>query len=215
MAVLKFKEYEHSEPTVGELQDEIKHRDRRIEELRGELDDERELIRKLRENAEEYHESIESWCEAFDMVMDEDGGWTWKPFWDEHNKLVGDWSDLVRRWNRYVPLINGASGRNVGRPLEASPAQEREVIELKIDGKSLRAIAEQTSLTLATVRTIIGKHLGSDRTTKKHRERVERIEIDRTQRAKWKRQRRTGDDLPKRITRYVKETAALIKEAKS
>jgi len=42
-----------------------------------------------------------------------------------------------------------------------------------------------------------------------------RIEIDRQQQAKWKRRRRAGDDLPKRVTRYVKETAALIKEAKS
>ena len=92
-----------------------------------------------------------------------------------------------------------------------------EVIELKVSGESLRGIAEQTSLSFQTVRTILGKHFGDDRTTKKHRARVERmrIEIDRQQQAKWKRQRRAGDDLPKRVTRYVKETAALIKEAKS
>jgi hypothetical protein len=214
MAVLKFKEFEHTKQrTIGELEDEIKHRDRRIEELRGELDEERELVRKLRENAEEYRESIESWCESFGMEMTDDGQWSWKPFWDENKKLIDDYNALVRDWNRFLPIINGHGGRNAGRPLEASRAQRYEVVEMRFRGASLRAIAEATSLTLATVRTIIGKQSGKDRTTKKHRQRAERIEIDRERKAKWKRQRR-GDNLPKRMTRYVNETTALIKQAK-
>jgi hypothetical protein len=216
LPVLKMQKYAHTKPkekTVGELEDEIKHRDRRIEELRGEIDELRELVRKLRENAEGYHENIEQWCEAFDMVMTEEGGWSWQPFWDEHNKLVDDWNKLVRDWNRFLPVIN-ASHQNVGRPLLASEAQCTEVRARRKRGKSLRTIAEEMNLGLNTVRTIIDKDDRKDRTTKKHRQRVERIEIDRAQTAKWKRQRRTGDALPKRVTRYVKETVALIKEAK-
>jgi hypothetical protein len=216
LPVLKMQKYAHTMPkekTVGELEDEIKHRDRRNEELRQEIDELRELVRKLRENAEGYQENIEQWCESFDMVMTESGGWTWQRFWDEHNKLVDDWNKLVRDWNRFLPVIN-ASHQNVGRPLLASEAQCADVLRRRKAGESLRGIAEETNLGVGTVRTIIGKHFGVDRTTKKHRHRVERIEIDRAQQAKWKRQRRTGDDLPKRVTRYVKETAALIKEAK-
>jgi aspartate oxidase len=114
-----------------------------------------------------------------------------------------------------LPIINGgAAGQNVGRPLAASKAQCADVLQRRRAGESLRSIAEQTNLGLATVRTIIAKRSGMDRTTKKHRQRAERIEIDRQQKAAWNRQHRAGNHLPKRVTRYVKETAALIKEAK-
>lgn len=40
-------------------------------------------------------------------------------------------------------------------------------------------IAENMTLSVNTVRTIIAKAAWKDRTTKKHRQRVERIELDR------------------------------------
>jgi hypothetical protein len=131
--------------STGELEDELKARDRRIEELRAEIDEDRDLIRRLREHAEEYSESIESWCEAFGMVMTESGGWTWEPFWEEHNKLVEDYNELVRLWNRYLPRIN-REPRNVGRPLAASEAQCAEVLRLRKQGRSLRGIVDDTTL---------------------------------------------------------------------
>jgi predicted nucleic acid-binding Zn-ribbon protein len=80
---------------IGELEDVIKQRDQRIGELRDEVDELRELVTRLRDRSEEYDSSIEQWCEAFDMEMTEDGSWTWKPFLDEHNKLVDDYNAIT------------------------------------------------------------------------------------------------------------------------
>jgi hypothetical protein len=198
--------------SVAELEDELKVRDRRIEELRKEIDENRDLIQRLREHAEDYVNCLEAWKDALGMVMTEDGKWTWAPFWDDHNALIDDYNELVRDWNKWLPLIN-REPRNVGRPLAASEAQVAEVWKLRKGGRSLRGIAEDTSLGLDTVRTIVGKMIGRDRTTRKHRSRLERID-NRRQQVTWKRQRRTGNALPGRAQRVVEEGNALIKEAK-
>jgi hypothetical protein len=200
--------------TVGELQDELKRKDERIEELRQEIDEQRDLISRLRESAEDYSISIEQWCEAFDMVPTEDGGWTAAPFWLKHNELVEDYRALARDWNKYLPLIN-REPRNVGRPLAASEAQCVEVLKLHKQGRSLRGIADDTSLGLNTVRTIVAQKHNSDRTTRKHRQRIERVEIDRQQVAKWKRQKRSRDSLRRRASAFLKESRALVQEARA
>ena len=198
--------------SVGELEDELKVKERRIEELRQEIDEQRELIDRLRENSEEADGVFEAWIETFEMERTDSGGLTWKPFWQEHNQLIDDYNDLVRRWNKYLPVIN-REPRNVGRPLAASEAQVVQVQKLRKAGRSLRGIAEDTSLSVDTVRTIVGKMNGQDRTTTKHRQRLERID-ERQRLVKWKRQRRTGDALPRRVQRVVEEGCALVKEAK-
>jgi len=198
--------------TLGELEDELKARDRRIEELRQEIDEQRELISKLRENAEDYDGVIERWCEAFDMEQTESGGWTWKPFWDTWSAQLADHNELIRRWNKYLPLINGRT-QPVGRPLAASEAQQAEVIKLHKRGMSLRAIVDETSLGFQIVRIIIAKGNGTDRSTRRHRKDLERID-NRAQALPWQRQKRTGDALPKRAQRVVEEGRELIKEAK-
>ena len=198
--------------SVGELEDELKVKERRIEELRLEIDEQRELIDRLRENSEEADGVFEAWIETFEMERTDSGGLTWKPFWQEHNQLIDDYNDLVRRWNKYLPVIN-REPRNVGRPLAASEAQVVQVQKLRKAGRSLRGIAEDTSLSVDTVRTIVGKMNGNDRTTTKHRQRLERID-ERQRLAKWKRQRRTGDALPRRVQRVVEGGRALVKEAK-
>jgi hypothetical protein len=76
---------------------------------------------------------------------------------------------------------------------------------------SLRAIAEETSLTLRTVRTIIGRAQGTDRTTMKH---LARIDPDRARAASWKARKRTRDALPKQINESLKTGRELIKAAK-
>jgi hypothetical protein len=199
--------------TIGELEDEIKARDRRIEELRTEIDEQRDLISRLREHAEDYNACIEQWCETFGMQMADDGAWTWEPFWDEHHKTIDDYNDLVRDWNKYLPLINGCA-RPRGRPLAASEAQVAEVKRLRKSGRSLRGIVDDTNLGLNTVRTIVGMINGTDRTTVKHRQRLGRIELDRTRLARQRRQKRTGDVLPRRAQRLVETGQKLIKEAK-
>jgi len=145
--------------------------------------------------------------------MTEDGSYTWEPFWDKHNKLIDDYNNLVRRWTKYVPFLNTRK-RNVGRPLAASEKQVAEVRRLRREGRSLRGIVDDTSLGLPTVRTIVGQMNGDDRTTQKHRDRLERIEIDRQQIAEWKRERRTGDALPKRVQAALKQGRELAKEAR-
>jgi hypothetical protein len=194
--------------SIGAVEDEIKQRDERIEELRQEIDELRELVRRMEENVDDAANTIEAWKETFDMV-EVDGGWTWEPFWQEHNALVDSHNDLVRRWNKYLPLINGRS-QPVGRPLGASAAQVTQVRRLRKAGRSLRWIAEEMSLGLNTVRTIVSKDNGTDRTSRREQERIDL----RRQQLAWKRQKRTGDALPKRAQRVVEEGRALLKEAK-
>jgi hypothetical protein len=198
---------------VGELEDEVRLLKQRNEELRKEIDDQREQITQLREYAEDYVNCLESWRETFGMVIT-DGGLTWEPWWNEHKQLVADYNKLVRRWNQYLPLIN-REPRNVGRPLAASDAQVAEVRKLRKAGRSLRGIAEDTGLSLDTVRTIVGKMSGGDRTTRKHRVRagLERIDL-RAQMATWKRQQRTGDALPRQVNRVIEQGRGLIKQTK-
>jgi hypothetical protein len=195
---------------IGELEDELKHRDRRISELREEIDELRDLVGRLRENVEDAAGVLQGWKDTFDME-EVDGGWTWKPFWENHNRIIEQHNKLVEQWNRYVPVINGRlHSKNIGRPLQAGEAQVAQVLKLRKSGTSLRDIAEETSLGLQTVRTIVGKKDGTDRTTKRHLARIANKEINIT----WKRQRRTGDSLPKRAQKVVKDAEALAKEAR-
>ncbi len=140
---------------------------------------------------------------------------SWQPWWDEHNRPVDDYNALVRKWNKYLPLINSKS-RPVGRPLAASDAQVQYVQDLRLDGRSLGGIAEDTSLSLDTVRTIVGKMTGSDRNIRKHARRLglDPVKIERERVATWRRQRRAGDALPKRVNALLKASAELRKEAR-
>ena len=150
-------------PTLDELQDELKRRDERIEELRQEIDEQRDLIQRMEESVADAENVIERWKEAFGMTQAESGGWTWEPFWNEYKALIDKFNDLVRQWNKYLPVIN-ARTQPVGRPLAASEAQQATVCKLHKAGKSLRWIADETSLGFNTVRTIVGKAEGTDRT---------------------------------------------------
>jgi uncharacterized coiled-coil protein SlyX len=177
------RKYEHStQPTatnkrIGELEDELKARDRRIEELRSELDEQRDLVRRMEEQVEDADNVIESWVETFGMEMTTDGAWTWQPFWQEHHKLVDRCTELTHLWNKYEPRLRGEL-RNIGRPLAASASQQAAALRLNKAGMSLRAIANELTLSLQTVRTIVAKANGTDRTTRRHRRRLSEVELD-------------------------------------
>lgn len=195
---------------IGELEDQIKHRDRRISELREEIDELRDLVQRQRENVEDAANVLQGWKDTFDMEEVE-GGWTWKPFWERHNNIIEKYNKLVQQWNKYVPVINGRlATKNIGRPLQASEAQVAQVLKLRQRGTSLRDIAEETSLGLPTVRTIVGRTNGTDRTTKRHLARIDNKDITIT----WKRQRRSGETLPRRAQKVVEDAEALAKEAR-
>ena len=228
-----------TQPTKGELQDELKARDRRIG---GEIDEQRDLISRLRENVEDVGNTIERWCEAFDMVQNDDGTWGWGPYvreaqeckieleWrrEEHNALVQKHNALVKKWNMKM-----LGGNPVGRPLAASEAQIMQVLQLRNAGTSLRGIADETNLGLNTVRTIIDKKHHAGRVARRartlmrkrgndpeaigweHEEwEIERKPYARQKASKFKRQKHTIDALPKQVQRVIEEGQALIKEAK-
>jgi transposase len=121
-------------------------------------------------------------------------------------------SELLRKWNAAVNDFNSVvAPRNVGRPLEASEAQRAQVLKLRKGGMSVRSIAEEVSLELQTVRTIVDQRDGTDRTTVKY---AQRIASDRTAAARWRARKRTRDGLPKRINEALATGRDLVKEAK-
>ena len=194
------------------LEDELKQRDDRIGELRADLDRAEQLVWEMREHVEDAGTLINSWIEAFDMVQDDDGAWQWSTAFVEGHEWFKKYDALVTKWNRFVPEWNAmVRPRNVGRPLAASDAQVAEVLKLHKAGGSLRGIAEDTSLGLATVRTIVSQKNGTDRTTVKH---LERIAPDRAASARWRARKRTRDALPKRINKTLAKGHELVKEAK-
>lgn len=226
---------EADERRIAELEDALKIKTDKVAELRATLDEQNELIGRLRESAEDYNNCIESWCEGFQMEMVEGGAWSWKPFWEEwqtfhaehsklikeHNKLCDYYDALVERWNAKV-----RGGRPVGRPLAASEAQCATVIKLYGAGASLSEIAEETSLGVNTIRTVVGKASGNDRTTQKYRRRNSAHEVERSKSKpvpapdarkkanRRKQQIRTINALPQRAQRVVEEGRALVREAK-
>ncbi len=207
---------DYDERDADWLRDHLRQRDRDVSELRSEIDGLRDLIQRFEEHADDYNDTLESWRQTFQMELNADGAWTWEPFWDLYQGVIDRYTALRREWNRFVPEYNAAIApqQNIGRPLAASDAQVATVRKLHKAGKSLRWIVEETSLSLRTVRTIIGMIEGNDRTTRQRRQRIERIGIDKMETARWKSQKRSGDALPKRVQTVIDQGNALVKEAK-
>ena len=206
---------DEAERRIAELEDEFKARDRRIEELKREVDEGRDLVRRMEEHVEDRNGIIDSWIEGFEMVLSDDGEWSFSPFMDRHNDMLEKYCALLRKWNRFVPEFNAAIfKRNVGRPLDASDAQRAHVLKLRGQGRSLRGIADDLNLSLSTVRTVLGqysqgKDRGKDRTTRKHLQRIKPEDM-----TTWKARKRTRDALPRRVNALLKDKSDLLKEAK-
>ena len=88
-----------------------------------------------------------------------------------------------------------------------------EVRRLRKDGLSLRLIAAETNLGLRTVRTIVGKDAGTDRTSKREAEKRKRM-LDKMRAREWRDRKRSLDQLPKRIDATQREGEELIKASK-
>ncbi len=201
---------------VEELEVDLRHRDDQIKELRQEHSQAVDLVDEMREQVEAGNDLIESWIEAFDMELQEDGLWAFDSLkiLDNYEKLNEAHNKLIRQWNKFVGEYNGAvAPRDLGRPLQASEAQVKEVRKLRKAKASLRAIAEKTGLGLQTVRTIVGKDAGTDRTGKRANL-LRKREIDRLRAAEYRAQKRARDQLPKRITETLKRGDELVKAAK-
>ena len=203
---------------LGELEDKLKQAEARIKELKAERDEAQQLGDDMRAEIEEGNEIFEQWKECFEMRLVEDGSWQWsieliRQIADVDN-LATEYNDLCRDWNRLVPRYNArVLARDIGRPLAASEAQQAQVRQLRKAGGSLRAIAKATGLGLQTVRTIIDKPAGEDRTAKLKGV-MRRRELDKARMATWRARKRVRDGLPKRITEHQKKSEQLIKAAK-
>jgi hypothetical protein len=200
---------------IGELEDALKQRDDRIAELTRERDAERELVAKMAEQVDDTSAMIDSWIEAFDMEMNDKGEYAWgDSLMTRYDELREKHYALVKDWNRFVPGYNAVVAprmRNFGRPLAASESQQSDVMKRRKAGQSLRAIADETGLSLRTVRTITEKADGVDRATLA---RLQRIAPNRVAEAKERSRKRSRDALPRRITTTRKRGADLLKMAK-
>ena len=89
---------------------------------------------------------IDSSVEAFEMVQDENGKWSYAEWTDNCIEYRERLFELLKQWNRHVDLFNNTTQRrNVGRPLAASAAQVTDVRKLHKAGGSLRGIANMTA----------------------------------------------------------------------
>jgi hypothetical protein len=196
---------------IGELEDALKERKRRNDELRAEINEQNATITDLKEQVEENDATLRRWQESFGMVQDAQGYWTWAPWVEKLIKIEEEYWDLNRA---YVKLWRYARvsifPRPMGRPLAASEEQRRTVLKRRKAGESIRSIAENMELSVRTVRTVIDKKNGADRTTLS---RWQRIDPDRRAMRDSRRQAKDINALPKRVGALLERNAELIKRA--
>jgi hypothetical protein len=205
---------EGQERRIGELEDKLKQRERTILELRQEAEQAQALISELRDQVQDVHDLLDSWREAFDMELGENGLWNFMGWVNARDAEREAYAEILRDWNKFVPEYNAAvRARTIGRPLAASETQRRCVLALRKAGKSLRAIVRDTGLGIRSVRTIISKVDGTDRATKRTNE-LRKRELNRAAMASYRARKRTRDALPKRINALLKSGPALAKRAR-
>lgn len=199
---------------IQELEDTIRRRDERIAELTQERDHERELNSDLREHFADVNAMIEQWRDAFDMTLNDDGEWDWSEYIQHHKAIEACYDALLKKWNRFVPQYNAIVAPTIphpGRPIAASPAQRADVLKRRKARQSLRRIADDTALSFQTVRTIIDRADGVDRST---RARLAKIAPDKLADALERANRKLRNSLPGRINAMVKQGAELQKRLK-
>ena len=204
-----------SDRRITELEDALKQREKQLAELRKDRDADGAVIADMISQVQDADAMIEQWIAAFDMVQDDNGNWSWGEGLVAAFEIVyARHQDLLRKWNAMVAEYNAVVApkrRNFGRPLQASPKQQQDVRERRKRGDSLRTIAEDTALSLRTVRTILGKADGTDRATLA---RLQRIAPDKFAEARERMRQRARKSLPRQITALRRQSADLIKRAK-
>lgn len=126
--------------------------------------------------------------------------------------LVKAYSKLARDYHTLVfDKLEDGTLRDRGREIAATKEQRSIVFAAHDEGRSQREIAEEAGVGRQTVRTLLGKIDGSDRTSKRL-SKYPKIEIDRKRMNAWKARQRTRDALPKRLHQKAKKTAELLKD---
>jgi hypothetical protein len=156
---------------IADLERELRLKDERINELKDEIDEDRDLIRRLREHAEEHDEYLEGFISTFGLVLTDDGKWSNGEAIEEQIAQAKEYDDLIREHNKLVHRFNRniADVNPVGRPIAADEEEQEQILWHHKQGRSLRWIAEEMSLSRRTVTTVITKVDGSDRTTNTRR----------------------------------------------
>jgi hypothetical protein len=193
---------------VDELETALKERDRKIQQLTAERDEAQHLVDQMLEQVDDHDRLIEQWIEVFEMQREEHGTWIFDPaqseLWHAYDELLTENQRLLRQWNKFVSEYNAiVSPRQRGRPLAASRAQQVDVLKRHKAGQSLRAIAAATSLSFRTVRTVVEKAQGSDRTTKRTND-VRRQVFDRHRAAAFRARKKSRDPLPQQISEQLR-----------
>ena len=218
--MLKVSDFAQLEQEITRLKGEIELRDHRIKQLTEERDAERKLVTEMREHVEQANERIEdgqrmvdNWIEGFDMILNDDGNWTWSKFVQDCEDIANRYMELQSKWNRHVGEFNefhASKFRPIGRPLQASAAQCSQVLKLRAKGCSYREIIDDTGLSIQTIRTIINRGTKDDRTIKRHAE-LQKITMDRGEQVRWRARKRTRDQVTVQLNGWLKETDELGK----
>jgi hypothetical protein len=202
------------EARIRELEDALNEAERKLAEMKTERDEANALAERANEVVIDANTLIEKWQHAFEMELDANGLWI-TPLSAVHDRYldaVETCSALIKRWNRFVPKYNAAIlQRPVGRPLDASDAQQKQALKHRRAGMSLRAIGDEMSLSLRTVRTIIDRGAHVDRATIK---RLERIDPMNAAVRAAKARKRSRDALPKNMEAVIDEVTAIKKAVK-
>ena len=103
--------------------------------------------------------------------------------------------------------------RPIGRPLAASEKQRVDVRNRRKAGEGLRSIAHATNLSVRSVRTVVEKDAGTDRTSKRAKE-LRRNEFTRQRAAAFRARKKAHEALPGQVRELQKTGAKLIKRAK-
>ena len=184
--------------------------------MRAERDSALDLVDKMREQVEDAGNMIDRWIEVFDIIQDDKGVWQFRQreLWEKHATLRDDHNKLITRWNKFAARYNAAvDPQPIDRPLASSAAQVADVHRRRKTGESLRKIAMATGLSFSTVRTIVEKKGGTDRTTRS-RDKMRRMEFDWLRAAEYRRRKRIQDALPKQIGDVTARGVDLVKAAK-
>ena len=145
---------------TAELEIALRIRDAKIKELTEERDEALELVNKMREHTQDASGLIDRWIDVFQMERGVNGDWLFDPsqseLWGKYDDLLKRHNQLIRDWNKFVPLYNSrVNPQGIGRPVAASESQKADILKRRRKGDSLRVIAAATSLSLRTVRTIV------------------------------------------------------------
>jgi hypothetical protein len=182
---------------------ELTHLRVRVKQLVDELGEMRKLVTAMWEHIEKADEQIERSneiirrrIEDFEMMLADKGGEWRDGLIGRYNDLANDYNRLVKKWNRHVVSLKGSP--TIGRPLQASEAQQAQAWKLRKAGGTLRDIARETNLSIQSIRTIISRQKGASRPNNKRSE-LRKTKLSCQRPVSWRPGERTRDALADQI----------------